>query len=64
MDRHYNDPFDTQVTPEEIEQFDVDVSVDEETLAEGIMPNTNKGRPLPMAIEDIIEENKDDDLSL
>lgn len=64
MNRHYNDPFDTRVTPEEIEQFDVDVSVDEETLAEGIVPNINKGRPLPTAIEDIIEENKDDALSL
>ena len=58
MKRHYSDPFDTQVTPEEFEKFYDDV--DEKTLREGSMPDTNKCRPLPTAIEDIIEEDMDE----
>ena len=62
MDKFYADPFDTQVTPEEFEEQHIDI--DEGVLSENSMPDVCKRRPLPTAIEDIIEENKDDDLSL
>ena len=57
MNRHYNDPFDTQVTPEEFEQFHVDV--DDETLHECSVPAV-KGRPLPASIDEPIEDDMDD----
>lgn len=55
MDKFYADPFDTQVTPEEFEEQHIDI--DEGVLSENSMPDARKRRPLPTAIEDIIEED-------
>ena len=55
MDKFYADPFDTQVTPEEFEEQHIDI--DEDALSENSMPDVRKRRPLPTAIEDIIEED-------
>lgn len=55
MDKFYADPFDTQVTPEEFEEQHIDI--DEDVLSENSMPDVRKKRPLPKAIEDIIEED-------
>lgn len=57
MDKFYADPFDTQVTPEEFEKQHIDI--DEDVLSENGMSDVRKRRPLPTAIEDIIEEDNE-----
>lgn len=60
MDKHYADPFDTQVTPEESEALHA--QIDEDALREAAeLDKPVRKRPLPTSIEEIIED--DDEMS-